>query len=126
MQLSALQPSKSPMSKLRRGHLNKFYYWPRRVLRAIEVCIGLIFFLSLISMVFGGISGSNAGSYLIEFFLFILLVPITIALGAALTDAFLFEKLALRSIPPETRCRKCGYILKGITEPRCSECGEQI
>jgi len=26
----------------------------------------------------------------------------------------------------ETRCRKCGYILKGITEPRCSECGERI
>jgi len=26
----------------------------------------------------------------------------------------------------ETRCRKCGYILKGITEPRCSECGELI
>ena len=30
--------------------------------------------------------------------------------------------------PPdaETRCRKCRYILKGITEPRCPECGERI
>jgi len=26
----------------------------------------------------------------------------------------------------ETRCRKCRYILKGITEPRCPECGERI
>jgi hypothetical protein len=26
----------------------------------------------------------------------------------------------------ETRCRKCGHILRGITEPRCSECGERI
>ncbi len=26
----------------------------------------------------------------------------------------------------ETRCRKCGYILRGISEPRCSECGERI
>ena len=26
----------------------------------------------------------------------------------------------------ETRCRKCGYILKGISEPRCSECWERI
>ena len=26
----------------------------------------------------------------------------------------------------ETRCRKCGYILRGVTEPRCSECGERI
>jgi len=26
----------------------------------------------------------------------------------------------------ETRCRQCGYILCGITEPRCPECGERI
>ena len=26
----------------------------------------------------------------------------------------------------ETRCRKCQYILRGITEPRCPECGERI
>jgi hypothetical protein len=29
-------------------------------------------------------------------------------------------------IDPETRCRKCGYILRGISEPRCPECGERI
>ena len=26
----------------------------------------------------------------------------------------------------ETRCRKCSYVLKGITEPRCPECGEPV
>jgi hypothetical protein len=26
----------------------------------------------------------------------------------------------------ETRCRKCGYILRGISEPRSPECGEVI
>ena len=26
----------------------------------------------------------------------------------------------------ETRCRKCHYILKGIRDPRCPECGERI
>ena len=26
----------------------------------------------------------------------------------------------------ETRCRKCNYILRGLTEPRCPECGERI
>jgi hypothetical protein len=26
----------------------------------------------------------------------------------------------------ETRCRQCNYILRGITEPRCPECGEPI
>ena len=25
-----------------------------------------------------------------------------------------------------TRCRRCRYILKGISEPRCPECGEPI
>ena len=25
-----------------------------------------------------------------------------------------------------TRCGKCGYLLKGLTEPRCPECGERI
>ena len=28
--------------------------------------------------------------------------------------------------PNETRCRKCHHILRGITEPRCPECGERI
>ena len=26
----------------------------------------------------------------------------------------------------ETHCRKCNYILRGLTEPRCPECGERI
>lgn len=26
----------------------------------------------------------------------------------------------------DTRCRKCHYLLRGITEPRCPECGERI
>ncbi|MHC4445183.1 MAG: hypothetical protein ACYTF1_05510 [Planctomycetota bacterium] len=26
----------------------------------------------------------------------------------------------------ETPCRMCGYILRGITVPRCPECGENI
>jgi hypothetical protein len=34
--------------------------------------------------------------------------------------------LGRRGRVTETRCRKCGYILRGITEPRCPECGERI
>ncbi len=26
----------------------------------------------------------------------------------------------------ETRCRACGHILRGLSEPRCPECGEHI
>ena len=29
--------------------------------------------------------------------------------------------LTARLRPSKTRCRKCGYILRGITEPRCPE-----
>ncbi|GMU24131.1 MAG: hypothetical protein AMXMBFR13_42080 [Phycisphaerae bacterium] len=31
-----------------------------------------------------------------------------------------------RTLDQETRCRQCGYILRGISEPRCPECGERI
>jgi hypothetical protein len=34
--------------------------------------------------------------------------------------------MPVRAIDNETRCRKCNYILRGITEPRCPECGERI
>ncbi len=26
----------------------------------------------------------------------------------------------------ELRCRKCRYVLRGLSEPRCPECGERI
>jgi hypothetical protein len=26
----------------------------------------------------------------------------------------------------EFHCRKCGYVLRGLSEPRCPECGEPI
>ena len=29
-------------------------------------------------------------------------------------------------VDTETRCRKCRHILRGISEPRCPECGERI
>ena len=43
---------------------------------------------------------------------------------AALTYPFIVY--LSRDRDDETRCRKCGYILRGITEPRCPECGERI
>ncbi len=31
-----------------------------------------------------------------------------------------------QAIDGHLRCRKCNYILRGLTEPRCPECGERI
>jgi hypothetical protein len=40
--------------------------------------------------------------------------------------ALLSHMFGPKAVDPETRCRKCGYILRGISEPRCPECGERI
>ncbi|MFH1746411.1 MAG: hypothetical protein ABIG44_05130 [Planctomycetota bacterium] len=40
----------------------------------------------------------------------------------------LYIWLAPRAPRPDEhlRCLRCGYILKGLSEPRCPECGERI
>jgi rubrerythrin len=40
----------------------------------------------------------------------------------------MFSKLYRRRLRDTEylRCLKCGYILKGLSEPRCPECGERI
>ena len=50
---------------------------------------------------------------------------------AALPSGAIYGYLSVRYGPDaidrlETRCRKCNYILRGLTEPRCPECGERI
>jgi hypothetical protein len=49
-------------------------------------------------------------------------VPAVLFLTAAIASLLAPSPL----IDGETRCRKCGYILRGISEPRCPECGERI
>ena len=47
--------------------------------------------------------------------------------AAFLVGPFVASVLTPREVNDgHTRCGKCGYILKGLTEPRCSECGERI
>src|SRR5687768_9798309 len=56
----------------------------------------------------------------------------TFYLLVTLIIAFLVYGILTRYFGPfkrtdkETRCRKCQYILKGISEPICPECGERI
>ena len=50
--------------------------------------------------------------------------PIVVSVGVfSVVDRYLRAKEVGEF---ETRCRKCRHILRGITEPRCPECGERI
>jgi hypothetical protein len=55
-------------------------------------------------------------------------VLLTLAITLTITACFgwILVFLGHRRGDNETRCRKCGYILRGISAPRCPECGEQI
>src|SRR5689334_19802445 len=44
----------------------------------------------------------------------------------AVTYHNLIYRFGPRLFDGETHCRKCDYILRGITEPRCPECGEWL
>ena len=53
-------------------------------------------------------------------------VTFVIALGIACTIAAQVRLIFLKNElddEPRTRCAKCGYLLCGLPEPRCPECG---
>ena len=62
-------------------------------------------------------SGFIVRQHLLKFSLYG--VPIAVYL-------YLTRRFGPKTPDAETRCRKCGYILRGISEPRCPECGEKI
>ncbi len=49
-----------------------------------------------------------------------------ITLSAAACFGWLLIFLTDRQRDAMTRCRQCGHILRGLSEPRCPECGERI
>jgi hypothetical protein len=53
-------------------------------------------------------------------------VPYSVTISAAACFGWLLLFLSERRGDNETRCRKCNYILRGLSEPRCPECGERI
>ena len=50
----------------------------------------------------------------------------TLIVAPAAVVAVLVYGLGKPFTDTETRCRNCGYILRGLTEPRCPECSERI
>ncbi len=51
---------------------------------------------------------------------------VTLSLPVAMYALLTARYGAPGRLDPETRCRRCRYILRGISEPRCPECGERI
>lgn len=46
---------------------------------------------------------------------------------AVLLAMYIYHHFArINSLDGHTRCGQCGYILKGLTEPQCTECGTKI
>ena len=83
--------------------------------------LGLCSLLYLLIVQGGNISNST---------LFVLIQVISLA-GFGVLSIAVYGQLTrrfyrARHIDNETRYRKCNYILRGITEPRCPECGEAI
>ena len=94
--------------------------WLRIIVAGLVVTIGTVIAMiaGYVLAMFGG--GGAASGLFVLFGLFVVFAGPTVA--AALAHVFTPRE----QMDGHTRCGKCGYILKGLTEPRCSECGERI
>ena len=54
------------------------------------------------------------------------IAAVSFVVGPSVFVAVLIYGLGKPFTDTETRCRRCGYILRGLTELRCPECGEGI
>jgi len=119
---------------MRRAHLKAIFqkwYW-RALVAVIVGTVSVFFSEALIDVLF----------HIIEIvFTWVSAITITLAwirtiaqalVGLTISVLALGTYIALTHfygniyIDNEIHCRKCGYILRGISEPRCSECGERI
>ncbi len=100
-----------------RSPLHWFWRWVIAVGAAYGSTIACVSVMVLLE----GTSLSSSLAGLIFFYV----MPMLIA--AASAGAYAFTTRRWGTTPPDngTRCRKCGHILRGITEPRCMECGER-
>lgn len=64
--------------------------------------------------------GTFAAEYVVDL-LWVLTPPFAVGLGT-----YEWLRRPARAREDYLRCLKCGYILKGLSEPRCPECGERI
>ena len=94
--------------------------WLRIIVSVIAGGIAAVAFYVVVGAAVMSRAGRTGGAALVVFLCVAFLVGPFVA-------SVLTHVLTPRAVNDEhTRCGKCGYILKGLTEPRCSECGERI
>lgn len=77
-----------------------------------------------ISRFLGGTGGEHGWQTAVSYSLVITLPGLLVTV---LVTTFMVRRRVMRQQGDgETRCRKCDYILRGLTDPRCPECGERI
>ena len=93
---------------------------------AIIVVLTGLFVTFFVLVVWADMQYPGAGMGNEVFLISRLMLPGVIAAAGASLIAIDYERGRDWPDDGQTRCRKCAYILKGITEPICPECGEKI
>ncbi len=104
-------------------------HWFKRIVIAVVVAWLVTYGLyhSLWEIIFVVSGRSNwTGHEPIVSIIWGLLLPASAVVGIGMERLLARATRADDRPPKETQCRRCGYILRGITEPRCPECGEAI
>ena len=107
-------------------------HWFWRGVLAVVLGCGILSSLFIGATVPPGIASyTGSASSVLQYTLFDVLGLAMVATIASAASLGMYGILTHRYGPKvftdgETRCRKCQYILKGISEPRCPECGERI
>ncbi|MBK8268298.1 MAG: hypothetical protein IPK83_08335 [Planctomycetes bacterium] len=81
------------------------------------VAAGLIY--TSLTNPYGGLRSAPPGTYPEWWGLAIIIPMATVAFGIS----FVMAAMGIRIVEERGRCRSCDYLLKGLAEPRCPECG---
>ncbi len=91
------------------------WFWRAAIALVVGGIVGLlVLFLAASSLDGMGQAGEQTA----------FVIALAISNAAAIT-AYVWADLD-KHWEDECRCRKCDYILRGISAPRCPECGERI
>ena len=85
----------------------------------------------IVSVIVGGFAGfvslwAGYGIYVSTMNDLLVVVIVASLAGPILATVHLYVVTPSEPKDGHTRCGKYGYILKGLTDARCSECGERI